>query len=304
MELRDYFAIISRRRLLILFTFLLVVGVAFVATVSMPSRYTASALLRVSTPGALTSDAVRSDATDYLDRLQNTYAKLGTSQELRSELRQQLHLHETPEVSVRPEINTELMVLKATTSNAASSVRAANTMAQLLVREARQMGDDSAAQVDKSFSDRIATIESKIAGEREARNALGNDPNVSASVQRTRAELDTQIAGDTTAADQLRATFEQSRIALLQRVASLTVLNEATKPTAPSSPNTKLNLAVAALLGLIVAIALAFIVENLRRKPVPVSEIKVTEESKGKERPSAWSTVSTRGTESKSAAQS
>jgi uncharacterized protein involved in exopolysaccharide biosynthesis len=303
-ELRDYFAIISRRRLLIVFTFLLIVGVAFVATLAMPSRYTASALLRLSTPGALTSDAVRADATDYVERLQNTYAKLGASKELRSELKQQLHLDETPEISVRPEVNTELMTLKATTSSAASAVRAANLMALLLVREARQMGDDSAAQVDKSFSDRIGAINARIAREQAARNALGNDPNVSTSVQRTRAELDRQIAEDTTAADQLRASLEQSRIALLQRVASLAVLNQATTPGGRSSPNTKLNLALAAFLGLLVAVALAFIVDNLKRKPVPVAEIKITEDPSEDERPSAWSKAAPRSAESKSAAQS
>jgi uncharacterized protein involved in exopolysaccharide biosynthesis len=196
------------------------------------------------------------------------------------------------------------MELKATTSSASSAARAANAMATLLVSETRQMGADSAAQVDKSFSDRIKTIEDKIAAEREARNALGNDPNASTTVLRTRALLDTQIAADTTAADQLRSSFEQSRIALLQRVASLTVLNQATAPGGRSSPNTKVNLAVAVVLGLLVAIALAFIVENLRRKPVPVPEIKITDSSPAEERPSAWSKLPTRGTESKSAAQS
>src|SRR6187455_1170288 len=99
MELRDYMAVVKRRKWLILATVALVTFIAVGITLAKPKTYTATTTMRVATPASLANASVLG-TTDYLDRLQNTYSKLATSSESRDTIARQLHLSTRPELSI------------------------------------------------------------------------------------------------------------------------------------------------------------------------------------------------------------
>jgi len=253
----DALSVIWRHRRLILWTIGAVVLVALVATMVMPKRYKASVLMRVSTPGALSADSVRSDATSYLDRLENTYAKLGTSATFRDGLAKQLHVVGRPEIEIRALPNSELMTLSATTDSASGASKAANTAAALLLNQVQLINQDALDRADAAFNTQTKSIEQTIVSARAARVAATGTE---------RARLDTEIAAGTATLAQMRASFEQSRLGLIDRATALTVVNNATKPSSAVSPNIKLNLGVALVIAILAAIALALILEYLRRR--------------------------------------
>jgi len=257
----DVFSVIWRFRNLILVTVGVVVLVALVATLVMPKKYRASVLMRVSTPGALSADSVRSDATTYLDRLENTYAKLGTSKTFRDSLAKQLRLKSRPQLEIRALPNSELMVLSATTGSPASASTAANGGATLLLNQVQQMNQDALARADAAFAAQTKELKQSIASARATRRSL-TDP----SAELERATLDTEIATGTSTLAQMTASFEQSRLGLIDRAEALAIVNNATKPSGASSPNVKLNLGVALVIGVLAAVALALILEYLRRR--------------------------------------
>jgi uncharacterized protein involved in exopolysaccharide biosynthesis len=263
MEPREYLTAAWRRRWWIIATVAIVVLVALAVTFTMPRRYTASVLVRATTPGAFANDSVRADATTYLDRLENTYIKLGTSSRFKSDLVKQLNVKGNVSLAVRPLPNSELLVMSATTDNAKSAALVANGMSTALLAQIQKMNDDSLASMDAEVSSRIDSLQASIAKARAERDTIPVNAQGPAAVRR--ANLDAQIATDTTTAAQLRTNYEQARLGAIDRGTSLGVVDDANPPSGPSSPNLKLNLAIALLIGLVVAFALAFVLEAYKR---------------------------------------
>src|SRR4051812_27535650 len=82
MNIEQYVAGVGRRTPVVLLTALLVVLVALGVRALLPSKYTAAATLEVSSPAALSNEGVSVDDLQYLDRLENTFAKIAVSPRL------------------------------------------------------------------------------------------------------------------------------------------------------------------------------------------------------------------------------
>ena len=80
MELRTYLAILDRRRWVIAITAAATLLVAAIGTLLMPPVYTAATTLRIIAAANLSGDYVSFDSIMYATRLQNTYAKIATSE--------------------------------------------------------------------------------------------------------------------------------------------------------------------------------------------------------------------------------
>jgi tyrosine-protein kinase len=272
MELRDYLAALKRRKWVIAATVLVATGIAALITVLTPASYTAGATLRVATPASLANAGVLG-TTDYLDRLQNTYAKLARSPELRAQLATRLHLSKAPEIAVKLRPNTELMDIDATAGHPALAAAAANLDAQLLIGKARQLGDESIREADSQFRSQMETLEQQIANARaEYEGLLGRGATTAAERLRL-AQLKTQIDIDTTAAAQQQSAYQSNRASILDRSNLLSIVAQATTPTSPSGPNLSLALGLGLLVGLIGGLGLAFLFENLSTRMEATDEI-------------------------------
>lgn len=142
MDIRFYWAILWRRKWVVVSTVALAMLVTIIGTVLMVPRYVGSATLRMAT--AATGSAVdqRYD-TQYTDRLMNTYAKLATSEPIVQELAQRMaaQKHITVDVQrllkgdIQVEIlaNTELMKISVEDDDPTVAADAANTLGQVLI---------------------------------------------------------------------------------------------------------------------------------------------------------------------------
>jgi succinoglycan biosynthesis transport protein ExoP len=272
MKLSDYLTILKRRKWLIAAAVVAATLVAGLITARTPATYSAAATLRVATPASLANAGVLG-TTDYLDRLQNTYAKLARSPELRDQLAAGLGLSKAPGISVTLRPNTELMDINATAGSASLAAAAANADARLLISRVRQLGEQSLRQADEEFKRQLETVERQIADARAGYEALLARGAKTTADRLKLAQLKTQIEVNTTAAAQQQSVYQTNRASLLDRSNLLSVVAEATTPTSPSGPNLKLALGLGMFVGLIAGLGLAFLFENLRTRIEAPDEI-------------------------------
>ena len=264
--LRDFLRVVVRRRRLVVGTVLGVMVVALAGVLLLPDRYTARMTLRVATPGSLSGDPVRADATQYLDRLQNTYSSLASSDVLRNRLKRELRLAERPEVSLTPKPATELMKLEVTAGDPKVAADAANALAAILGDEVRRLetAPQSLTTLDEIFTRSLSSLESEIARSREEKATLEQTPNPSDAVRQKLLQLQTDIDVNSVAAGQQRARYDQLRAALIGGPKLLTVVNPAVPPTAPNRPTLVVTAALSLAVGLVAALGLAAVFERLR----------------------------------------
>ena len=155
---RRYLTILAARKREVAVTVVLVVlGVLAVSRI-MGTSYDSTATVRVS-PQA--GEAVGYDLNTYLDRLQNTYAKLATGKPLVDRLVANLRLEEAPAIEVEPRPNTELLQIRVRADSPDVAARAANELASLLIARAREINDEGAAAADAAF--RLSLVETALA---------------------------------------------------------------------------------------------------------------------------------------------
>jgi polysaccharide biosynthesis transport protein len=246
---------------------LVVVGVLAVTRL-MGTTYDSTATVRVSPPAG---ESVGYDANTYLDRLQNTYAKLATGKPLVDRLVADLRLDEAPEIEVEPRPNTELLRIHVRADSPDVAARAANELASLLIARAREINDERAAAADAAFRERAQELERELAQRRaelqEARSSSSEESRATAR------RLENEIAAKEAAlAAQLRR-HEEARLQREPRPDALSLVETAVAPQDASSPNLKLALALALVLGLLGGTGIAFLFENLRPKVYEPNEI-------------------------------
>jgi capsular exopolysaccharide synthesis family protein len=272
MELRDYLVVIDRRKRLIGSTVLITTIVAAVVTATMSPSYTASTALHVATPSSLTTAGVLG-TTDYMDRLQNTYARLAASGQTRTAIKKKLHLSYRPHISVKLHPNTELMEVHASAGRAAVAAAAANLDARLLMAQVRELGNETLNDLDAQFRQQMASLQTQIARERAPYNALLALSSPTPAQQAKIADLRTDIAVKVGAATQQEAAYETNRASILDRSNLLSVVAPASAPDSASGPSVKLAVALGLLVGLIAGLGLAFLFENLSTRMEATDEI-------------------------------
>jgi polysaccharide biosynthesis transport protein len=278
MELRDYLEVLARRKWVILAVLAIVVGgVALVSTYVLTKKYTGTTTLRVVTPSSLSSDIVRASDLEYLDRLENTYAKIATSPPLIAALRRKLALTEKPDVNVSVRANTELMELAVAASKPAVAASASNTLADLLIARIRFLDEQTVAKSDRVFTDRLVQLEEQIVREQQQIAALEAKGDLLTPAERSQLiRLRESVRIRRASIIGLQDRYEQDRIAQASRANTISVVLPATRPTNPSSPRVKLNIAVGLFVGLLGGIALAFLLENLSTRVQSSAEIQET----------------------------
>jgi tyrosine-protein kinase len=258
-----HLAILWRRKWLI---GLVALGAALCAlgfTLAQRPDYTATAVVHVATRSSIASDQVRADDLTYVDRLENTYADLATSRGLVDELVGDVGLSERPGVQVQGVPNTELMDIDVTTHDRDTAAVAANQLAALLIARVRALNlANRGAELD--LASRIDQIQSDLVAVRQTYGTLAatapRSPQKEARLLELKQEIDSSQSRLTT----LQSSLDSVRLAREERANSLSVVEPAVPPSAPSNRHLFRNLAVALLVGLVGAIGLAYFAERVR----------------------------------------
>ncbi len=259
MELRRQIGIVRSWFWLLLASVLLAGGAAYIVSANLPRVYEATNTLIVG-QGLSATNPVLSQL-QASQNLSQTYADVATTRPILDKVSAKLNLGLTAEelrakVKANAPTNSTLIAITASDGDPATAAAIANAVADGLIAASPaiqgQQGD-SQAFVAKSLLD--------IQGQIDA--VQGDADRLTGLPVRTAAE-DQQLA---TLQSQL-ITLRSSYATLLQLSSNsasnlLTVVEPAVPPVNPSSPRPLLNTLLAALVGLLIALGIAFTVEYL-----------------------------------------
>src|SRR3972149_2112056 len=162
MELKDYLAIISRRKKIILGTLVATLNVVIIGLLVTTPVYPASSTLRIATASGGT---VNYSDYMYADRLMNTYVSIATSSPVLDELKQQLGLVECPPIEVKTVPNTELIQILVEDPDPALAATAANTLTSILITQSQDLYSGGGKSPQDILSEQLQQIETEQAAE-------------------------------------------------------------------------------------------------------------------------------------------
>lgn len=259
MELGAYLTILWRRKWVIVVTVAVTVTVVVIGTLMATPKYVASATLRVLTTASGSVDWVDYNIF-YADRLMNTYAEIATSGPVLEELVQRLGLDKPPQIEVEVLANTELMQITIEDRNPILAREVANALAEILIAQSTELYTGGGKTAQEILSEQLTQIEDELnQARRDYESLVAQLPEDSERI--AAASRSIELKQETYA--MLLEQYERARVTEAIRTSTLSVVEPAVVPQAPSKPRKKLNIALGFMIGLAGGVGLAFLFENL-----------------------------------------
>jgi len=253
LHLGDYLEILRRRWVTIAVAVALVVGAAAVLSLRTDDKYRADARVLVRTTAAqdrLDPTSGSSNAQTLERRLRNE-VEFATSNAVEAAADEAYG--EEFDVSVRPDSNSDTLVISATAGTAEEAALRANTYAETLVAERTRSTADELLTATTSLNERIAEIGVE-------RDEILGQIDEGADERRFAGQL---AALDTEEAS-LRASLREIQIAEDLAVSgSARITKAAEEPAAPFEPAWSRNIALALVVGLVMGVGAALLLETL-----------------------------------------
>ncbi|MHB0875979.1 MAG: tyrosine-protein kinase domain-containing protein [Anaerolineae bacterium] len=232
-----------------------VIGGYFI-TGQLPSAYTATATLRVATASGSTVDYAE---YLYANRLTNTYVRVATSGPVREQLLERMGLETLPSISVQAVPDTELIEITVEDGDPDTARDTANTLADILVAESRKLYGGGSRPASEILSEQLAQVEQEMMQARVQYEALAVQTPVNPdSLSSASSILQMREAVYTSLLEQ----YERTRLTEEVRANAVSIVDPAATPTEPSSPNSKMNLALAGMAGIVGGLGLALVLER------------------------------------------
>ncbi len=259
MELGQLWSILWRRKWIILLTMHMALFIAILVTLLIPSRYTATATLRVATTQIGPVLDQRGYDMSYSDRVMNTYSKLATSGPILTQLAQKLGSAKTPVVSVNIPANTELMQLSVEDSDPGRAANGANLLGQIIINDFNSHAVQTGKTADQVLSDALAKNQADLDQAQKNYNAtVARTPQNQDQVNAARSALDSLQQER----NNLLSQQQQSILLQANQANVISVADPATPPLFPSKPNVPLNTGLGLVLGLVGGLGLGFLFEH------------------------------------------
>ena len=264
MELRQYFAVIWRWLWLIVLGTLLAGGTAYVVSLNMTPIYRASATLLINE--ARTPTAMDVSVLDTSARLAKTYAERFTKRPVLEQVSATLGVdieadEFAVEIVVRPVRDTQLLELSVESSDPQLAMDIANTLPEVFIERNTEMQLSRFASSKENLSKQLAIIESDMEATQQAINDLRHSD--SAADQAELARLQTLLTQHQSNYARLLSSYEEIRLAEVQAIDNIIVDEPAELPDKPVKPRTRLNTLLAAVVGCMLALGVAFLIEYL-----------------------------------------
>jgi succinoglycan biosynthesis transport protein ExoP len=257
MEIRHYIAILWRRRWVIAVTLAVTLAVVVIGTLMATPIYVVSTTLRVA---AALGGTV--DYADYIyaERLMNTYAEIATSGPVLEELMRRLGLDQSLQIEMEILPNTELMQITVEDPNPILAREAANALAEILITQSEEFYAGSGKTAQEILSEQLAQTEGELSqARREYESLVTQLPEDSERVAAARRSISLKEETYATLLEQ----YERARVREAIRANTLSVVEPAGIPPAPSKPRKALNFALGFVVGLVGGAGLAFLFESL-----------------------------------------
>ncbi len=255
MELRQYAGLL-RKWLWLVFVLAVIAGLtSYVISKKSTPIYQASTTLMVNQAANPSTVAVYADILTS-ERLARTYANLLTSGPVLEETARRVGVDPKElqrGITVTPVRDTQLLQIKVEGANPQLIAQIANTLPEVFIDRNREM---QLGQINKAkLEEEIANTEQDLA---ETTQQL---KNVTDDTQRTR--LETSLAQYRSTYSNLVATYQQVKLNEAQATNNIVIAEPATAPVLPIRPRTRTNVLLAAVVGALLALGVAFLVEYL-----------------------------------------
>jgi capsular exopolysaccharide synthesis family protein len=258
MQLRYYSGVIRHWLWFILLCTSVCAFVTFIISSMIAPTYQASTLIQVNGTGVTDSSSVFANQA-----LAVSYALLITSNDVLTQVAQQIPgvtLQDLQaNVSAAPEQNTQIIEIRATAHSATQAAQIANTVAQVFI----------ALQIKKillPLQNQSTQLNNLMATQR---TQIDNDQAQLNVLQTNNANIDTltrqrdKLSSDQANYNATLNSYQQVQFQILQVGNVISQVQVATPPERPSAPHVTLNTIVAALLGLLLSLALALLLDWL-----------------------------------------
>ena len=250
LELREYWLIVRRWWWLLVLCTLLGGGASFLVTYRQPRTYQASTLLMFG--ASVGSREYDQSALDRIRSLAQTYAQLLKLDKMRESVRDALGLPFLPSASASLVPNTNLLRITVADTQADRSALIADEMARQLILQSPSAPERQEQAYREFVESQLADLESEID-------------------QLSEAILSAKEMGDSERVTQLQEALSVRRanysslISYLKgsSVLAISVFEPARVPTSPRSPDVERNSLLGAVVGLMIATGIAFLIEYL-----------------------------------------
>ena len=249
--------VLSRRKMVVIFTVLIVVGTSVVASVLQEPIYKATARMLLQ---ARASESPFDPATgQYIDRDRAlaTEIEVLRSESVEEEVRSQLGT--APGVMAAPLGRTDVVTVSAESTDPERAAAVANAYAAAYINVKRKQSVDGLLTAGKEIQEKVNNFQKQIDDLDAQVAAAGTGPNQAAvreslSVQRT-ALVDQKAL--------FKQTLDKLTVDANLATGGAHMVGRAVVPTAPIKPTPKRNAVLGAIVGLLLGVGLAFLVEYL-----------------------------------------
>lgn len=260
MELKYYLSIMRRWFWLILLCTVLAGSVSYFFSGQKLQTFAANSTILLDTSHSTSATPAYSDLM-VNERLAETYAALLTQREAIEAVKAQMNRQpDLVSVSVQPQRNTSIMKIVVTSDDAEAAAYVANHLPDLINEQQRERQAGRYAATKASLSEELAISEQEVTATRLLLVSLdANDPNDQVEMSSLSAKLTLQERTYET----LRQHLFSIRMAEDQGTNILSVIESAKMPTIPIGPNILNDTLFAAILGTLVGLGAAFLIEYL-----------------------------------------
>lgn len=262
MELRQYLMLVWKWAWLIVLCAVLAAGAAYFVSSRQPYTYQATATLLINQASTTTQDY---NALVAGERLARTYAQLMIKRPVMEETIRELGLNMSPDslaanVKVNLVRDTQLVTLQVVDEDPSRAMMLANKIPLVFARQNEEMQLSRYQSSKQNLEQQMQAVESDIKETEAAIEALKAQP-VPDTAEISR--LSEQLLQYRTTYSNLLRSYEEIRIAEAKTLDTVTVVEPATLPEKPVGPATLNNTLLAAMVGAMLAVGVAFLVEYL-----------------------------------------
>ncbi len=257
MELRQYVTLLRKWLWLILLCTALAGVSAFVVSRNSQKIYQASATLMVNQAANPSTAAGYSDILTS-ERLARTYANLLVSRPVLEETAARLGIPAAElekGITVTPVRDTQLLTIKVDGPDNALIADIANTLPLVFIEQNRELQIGRVSESRANLEAEIDNTQADIVRTTEALKEVTDDAE--------RTSLETSLAQYRSTYSTLVATYQQAKLSEAQSINNIVVAEPAVASTKPIRPRTGTNTVLAAIVGMMLALGAAFLIEYL-----------------------------------------
>ena len=268
LDLRDYLQVIRRRKAIIAFSVLLVLGVALAVSAAQTPRYAAVAklLIRPRLAGTVfTGGATQPNVNS--ERAVQTEIEVIKAEPVQALVREKIG--GAPSVQVRPVGQTDVVTIRAESTDPARAPVIANAYANAYIEFRLKQAVDEFSAASAGIQDRIGDLNSQIASlgsqltnaptcvsPQATPDACAQRASIEQSIASRRATLEGQIGTFRQRLDQLQVDSELAN-------GGVVLITPASRPSEPFAPTPIRNAVLGGVLGVLLGVGLAFLREHL-----------------------------------------